>query len=177
LKLVLPAFILLGMFSATFTSCKKTTTNNIVSKDSIYYSPWVQLSLTMVGVDSQGDTVYDQQLTAPSITAKSISQGAVLGFFGGVTQSGDTAMFNEAELGNNVEVTFAPGSVEIDSYKIDISYDNGGYLFKYVIIPGNILAASSLKGMTQQQLNKMSFTDLQKAINTSKQATGNTFNP
>jgi len=175
LKFVLPAAILVGIFSVTFSSCKKTTTNNIVSKDSIYYSPWVQISMTLQ-VQSNGDSLYFDNITAPAITAKVISQGAILGYYGYPTQSGDTAMFDEAEYGSIAGVTYAPGSIQIEGYDVDLSYNNNGFLFKYVVIPGSILAGTSLNGMTQQQLSKMSFTDIQKAINSGKQATGNTFN-
>ena len=133
--------------------------------------------MTMSIDATTGDTNYIQQITAPAITASIISKGAVLGYFGYPSQSGDTAMFDEAELGYYASVTYAPGTIEVEGYNgVDLSYAQGGFLFKYVVVPGNILT-TTFKGMTQQQLNKMSFSDVQKAINASKQASGNTFNP
>jgi len=127
-------------------------------------------------VVAAGDTLYVQDITAPKITANIVSKGAVVGYFGYVTQSGDTAAFNEAEFGYNTGVVFATGLIEITGYGVDISYNNGGFLFRYVVIPGNVLT-TSFNGMTQQQLNKMSFTDLQKAISASQSASGRTLTP
>jgi hypothetical protein len=172
LKFLLAAVVVIGIFFTT--GCKKTTTT--VVQDSVYYSSWTPLSLTMSGTDTQGDTIYSQQISAPAITAKFISKGAVLAYFGYPSQSGDTVVFNEAELGSFAAVSFAPGAIEIDSYGYDISYSNGGYLFRYVLIPGNVLT-TSFKGMTQQQLNKMSFTDVQKTINSWQTASGRSLNP
>ncbi|HEV2479582.1 MAG TPA: hypothetical protein VGS79_07950 [Puia sp.] len=173
LKFILPAAILVGMFSVT--SCTKKTTNTTVVQDSIYYSAWTPLSMTQ-SIPAAGDTLYIQDITAPKITANIISKGAVVSYYGFVTQSGDTAVFDEAEYGYQAGVTFAVGLIEVTGYNVDLSYNAGGFLFRYVVIPGNVLT-TSFNGMTQQQLNKMSFTDLQKVINASKQTSGNTFNP
>lgn len=175
MKLVLPAFILVGIFSVIFTSCKKTTTNNTVVQDSIYYSAWTPLSMTQ-DVVAAGDTLYIQDITASKITANILSKGAVVAYYGFVTQSGDTAEYNAAEFGYEAGVAFGVGLIEVTGYNVDLSYDAGGFLFRYVVIPGNVLT-TSFNGMTQQQLNKMSFTDIQKAINNGKQATGNSLNP
>ena len=123
-------------------------------------------------VVSAGDTLYIQDITASKITANVVSKGAVVAYYGYVAQSGDTAVFNEAELGYESGVTFATGLIEVTGYNTDLS----GTLFRYVVIPGNVLT-TSFNGMTQQQLNKMSFTDLQKAINNSQQTSGRTLNP
>jgi hypothetical protein len=157
------------MFSVT--SCKKTTNNTTVVQDSIYYSAWSTLSMTQ-DVVSAGDTLYIQDITAPKITASVVSKGAVVAYYGYVSQSGDTAVFNEAELGYESGVTFAVGLIEVTGYNTDLS----GALFRYVVIPGNVLT-TSFNGMTQQQLNKMSFTDLQKTINSAKQTSKNTLTP
>jgi hypothetical protein len=157
------------MFSVT--SCKKTTNNTTVVQDSIYYSKWTTLSMTQ-DVVSAGDTLYIQDITAPKVTSAIISKGAVLGYYGYVTQSGDTAVFDEAELGYEAGVTFGTGIVEVTGYNVDLS----GNLFRYVVIPGNVLT-TSFNGMTQQQLNKMSFTELQKVINNTQQGSGRTLNP
>jgi hypothetical protein len=173
LKFLLAAGIVIGMFSVT--SCKKTTNNTTVVQDSIYYSAWTPLSMTQ-NIVTAGDTLYVQDITAPKITASIVSKGAVVAYYGYLTSNSDTAVLNEAELGYEAGVTFAAGIIEVTGYNVDLSYSNGGFLFRYVVIPGNVLT-TSFNGMTQQQLNKMSFTDLQKAINTAKQTSGNTFTP
>lgn len=80
-------------------------------------------------------------------------------------------------LGLNQTLTaYSPGQITINSL-YDLTYSSSaGYLFRYVVIPANVLT-TSFNGMTQQQLDKMSFSDLQKAVNNAKQTSGNTFNP
>jgi hypothetical protein len=173
LKFFLGAAVVIGSFATT--SCKKTTTNNTVVKDSVYYSAWIPLS-TALQVDNAGDSFYVDEITASAITAKVISQGAIVGYFGYPVSTTDTLIFNEAEFGYNTEVGISPGAIDIQSV-VDLTYTGStGYLFRYVIIPGNVLT-TSFNGMTQQQLNKLSFSDVQKAVNAAKQASGNTFTP
>ena len=160
----------------TVTSCTKKTTNNTVVQDSIYYSPWIPLNMTMQ-IPSAGDTLYVQEITAPAVTAKIISQGAVLGYYGYPTQSGDTLISDEAEYSGIAGINYTTGNIEVEGFDTNLSYSAGGFLFRYVVIPGNVLAGTALSGMTQQQLNKMNFSDIQKAISSAKQASGNTFNP
>ena len=174
MKFILPAIFVIAMFSVT--SCTKKTTNNTVVQDSIYYSAWIPLSMTQE-IPSAGDTLYLDEIAAPAITAKIISQGAVLGYYGYPTQSGDTLISPESDYGLYAEINITVGNIEVEGFNTNLSYNAGGFLFRYVVIPGNVLASTSFKGMTQQQLNKMSFSDVQKAINASKQASGNTFNP
>jgi hypothetical protein len=165
LKFLLPAAVVIGMF---FVSCKKTTTNTTVVKDSIYYSPWIELSMTQ-DVPTAGDTVYYQDITASQVTSSIVSTGAVLGYFGYPASASDTVIYSEAGMAGIAYLTTIPGTIEVDA-NYDLSY------FRYVVIPGNVLV-TSFNGVTQQQLQKMSFTDVQKALNASKQASGNTFNP
>ena len=167
---------MIGMIS--LIGCTKTTNNTTVVKDSIYYSHWTELN-TQLQVDAQNDSLYVQSITAPSITASIISSGAVIGYYGYPNGSGDTAMFSEAEMSLIVptQMLVSPGTIQILSVG-DLSYSaQAGYLFRYVVIPGDVLAGTSMNGMTQQQLNKMSFSDVQKAISSAKQTSGNTFNP
>lgn len=177
MKFILPAVVVLGMISVT--GCKKTTNNTTVVKDSVYYSPWIQLK-TAMQVSSAGDTTYQQDITAKSITAAILSHGAVLGYYGYPYSASDTVMFSEAEMSASVygaAMYIATGDIQIVSYG-DLTYTGpAGYLFRYVVIPGNVLS-TSFNGMTQQQLQKMSFTDIQKVMNTPAQtSSGNSYNP
>lgn len=164
------------MFSVT--SCTKKNTYNTVVQDSIYYSKWVPLSMTMQIDATSGDTFYVQAINAPRITASIISHGAVLCYYGFPSSATDTTVYTESTmLGLNQTLTaYSPGQITINSL-YDLTYSSSaGYLFRYVVIPANVLT-TSFNGMTQQQLDKMSFSDLQKAVNNAKQTSGNTFNP
>ena len=176
MKLLLAVTLVIGMFSVI--SCKKTTTNNTVVQDSIYYSKWTPLLMTQEVDPSSGDTFYVQNITASAITANVISHGAILAYYGFPSSTSDTTVLSEAYMvgAAGTGLAFSPGEISITS-GADLTYtSSSGYLFRYVVVPADVLA-TSFSGMTQQQLNKMSFTDLQKAINTTKQTSGNSFNP
>jgi hypothetical protein len=182
LKLLLPAVLFFGMFLVI--GCKKTTTNTTVVKDSIYYSAWIPLAMQLDVTDSE----YVQTFTVSKLTSSIITSGAVLGYLGYPTST-DTLVQNLAELSSlfGVEQFLEPGTITVatpdeagQGYDCcDLSYtpsNPNSYLYRYVIIPGNVLA-TSFNGMTQQQLSKMSFSDVQKIINAAKQSSGNTFIP
>jgi hypothetical protein len=154
------------------TSCKKTTNNTTVVKDSIYYSSWVALSMQF----STTDSVYYQDFNNSKITAAVIRSGAVLGYFGTISSTTkDTIAASSAEFDYlGITEQLAPGVLDLSSL-YNLSYSNGGFLYRYVIIPGNVLANTSLKDVPVDQLKKMKFTDLQKVLNTAQSSTvGNT---
>jgi hypothetical protein len=156
----------------SLVGCKKTTNNTTVIKDSIYYSPWVTLAMT----PSNGDSLYYQDFTASKITPSVISTGSVISYIGVPSQpsAGDTTI-TDLIYWNAVQI-LSPEAIEVDAsgYLNDLS----GLLYRYVVIPGSVLTTTSLHNFTQQQLQRMSFTDLQKAANTPlKQTSGNTFTP
>ena len=157
-------------------SCTKNNNTTTVEKDSIYYSPWIKLSMTPTDA---GDTAFYQVLSASHVTQNVLSTGAVLSYIGevGVPNAGDTAVVDL--LAANGTQFLTVGQIEIDSYYVDLSYStNAPYLYRYVVIPGSILATTSLHNLTQQQLQKMSFTEIQKAASTPLQtSSGKTFNP
>ncbi|HLZ88190.1 MAG TPA: hypothetical protein VKQ52_13140 [Puia sp.] len=162
LKIVLSALIVIGSLSSLFSvvGCKKTTTN--VVKDSVYYSPW--LTISMKATDA-GDTAYYQDITAKTVTAAVIRSGAVLSYLGSPA-SGDTTVAPASDYG--LYQLLNVGNIEIESfgYLNDFSTSNSSLLYRYVVIPGNVLASTSLKNFSQQQLSKMTFTDIQKAAST-----------
>jgi hypothetical protein len=171
-------FLMLATASVTallFTvGCKKTTNNTTVVKDSIYYSSWAPLVMSFDNTDS----VYFQDFDNSKITASVVSSGAVLGYFGLPNGSGDTSAINAAELNVYfyIEQQISTGVLDVSAAE-DLSYANNGFLYRYVIIPGNVLANSSLKGLTQTQLQHMKFNDVEKALtNASTQSAGNKFN-
>lgn len=150
------------------TGCKKTTNNTTVVKDSVYYSSWTPLVMQFDNTDS----VYYQDFQNSKITSAIISRGAVLGYFGAVS-NGDTTVSNASEWSAypfGVFQQLQVGVLDISSF-IDLSYSGGGFLYRYVLIPGNVLANSSLKNMSKDQLNKMSFTDIQQVLKNAQNST------
>jgi hypothetical protein len=151
----------------SMVSCKKTTTNTTVVKDSIYYSPWIAINMQF----DASDSVYYELFTASQLTASIISSGAVLTYYGFPTGTGDTAVLDQStmQLYSYAQISFAPDSIQIlTPYGYDLTYSasqGSGYLFRYVIIPGNVLSSSAYKNLSRDQLNHLSFTDVSKALN------------
>lgn len=175
LKIVFSALFLIVSFSAliSVTGCKKTY--NTVVQDSVYYSSWTPLALTM-HVGTNNDTVYYQDFNNSRITAKIISRGAVIGYFGQIVNK-DTTLSVASDWATYYGVLqqLQVGVLDLSAL-VDISYSKGGFLYRYVIIPGNVLANSSLKDMSKDQLSKMKFTDLQQALNNAQgTVSGNRF--
>ena len=139
----------------SMVSCKKTTTNNTVIKDSIYYSPWTTLAMQFNSTDS----AYEESISASGLTQNVLSTGAILGYVGIVTGTADTATEQGSEF---FAQAFDLGQIELFS-----GQDFSGYLYRYVIIPGTVLQSTSLANLTKTQLQHMSFSDVQKAVNAS----------
>jgi hypothetical protein len=170
LKIVFSALFAIVSFAALFSvsACKKTY--NTVVQDSIYYSSWTPLAMSF----NTSDSLYYQDFNNSKITAKVIDHGAVLGYFGAVS-SGDTTISSASEWPTYLGVLqqLQVGVLDLSSY-YNLSYPNGDvpFLYRYVIIPGNVLANSSLKDLSKDQLNKMKFTDIQKALNNAQSSSG-----
>ena len=123
------------------------------------------------------DSVYYEDFSNKHITASVLSHGAILGYLGYVNSSGDTIAESPYDFSSfGVGQVFSVGAIEVFSpYPNDLTYSASqgyGYLYRYVIIPANVLSNSSLKNLTQQQLQKMSFTDVQKAAQAGQSASG-----
>ena len=152
---------------ASMVGCKKTTNNTTEVKDSIYYSPWTPLTMTFDATDS----VYYESFTNSKITASVVSSGAILTYYGYPEGGGDTAVLDQStmQLYSYAQVSFSTDSIQIlTPYGYDLTYSASsgqGYLFRYVIIPANILSSSAYKNLSRDQLNHLSFTDVSKALN------------
>jgi hypothetical protein len=137
-------------------SCSKSNNNSTSTKDTVYYSPW--LTITMAPTDA-GDTAFAGTISAASITATILSNGAVITYLGepGYPSTGDTAVESAVDFG--LYSTLVPGSIQLQSfgYGNDFSTSNSGFVFRYVVIPGTVLETT---GLTRQQLKSMSYTEV-----------------
>ena len=169
LKFLILTAVSFTLIFSMMVSCKKTTTNTTVIKDSIYYSPWITLAMNF----SSTDSAYEQTNTASGLTQSVLSTGAVIGYVGIITATADTA----AEAASDYFATgYDIGQIEIFS-GADYSTATTGFLYRYVIIPGTVLESTSLAKLTKTQLQHLSFTDVQKALSTAAaKSEGNKFN-
>jgi len=169
-KISLLAAFVIGLFS--LIGCSKSSNSTTVVKDSVYYSPW--MTIAMLPTDA-GDTAYGETVSASNITAAIVSGGAVLTYLGepGYPSTGDTAA--ESAIDYGLYSIIVTGGIQLSSfgYGNDFSTNNSGFLFRYVVIPGTVLATTKL---TPQQLKSMNYTEVTKLLGTvTKQATPTTF--
>jgi hypothetical protein len=163
--LILTATVSVTVLS--MVSCKKTTTNNTVVKDSIYYSPWIAMTMQFDATDS----VYLESFTNSKLTASVVSSGAVLTYYGYPSGTGDTVVLDQSTMALYTfsQVAFSVDSIEVQTpYPYDLTYSasqGAGYLFRYVIIPANVLSSTAYKNLSRDQLNHLSFTDVSKTLN------------
>jgi hypothetical protein len=141
--------------------CTKKTTTTTYTQDSVYSSNWITLAMTFNGTDSD----YEQTITAPAVTSSILNTGVVLGYGAYISSSNDTV--EEAALEFDMYQTFQVGSIFLQS-----GYDNTGLFYRYVVVPGNVLAATKL---TPIELKSMSYTEVTKLLGTTaKQAAAST---
>ncbi|MBS1665737.1 MAG: hypothetical protein JST58_00020 [Bacteroidetes bacterium] len=177
LKLIVLAF---AGISLIMVSCSKNSSNSSTPKitDSVFYSNWMTISMTNQGpIDTLGDSSFYQSITASKLTSAILNKGAVLSYIGvpGTGTSGtDTLVLSISDvytytLGTYLTQDLLPGSISIYS-----NHDLSGKLFRYVLIPGTILTTNSvLKGLTKEQLKKVDFATVSKALATSNTTTNN----
>jgi hypothetical protein len=177
-RLKLLAVVFAG-FAFVLVSCSKGTTGpkgatgatGPAGPDSVIYSSWTTLAMTIQGTQANSsggiDTFYTQSITAPKLTSAFLDKGVVLSYVGvpgGATNGTDTAIYTIADASTFFGLLtqqFSPG--EIDLFSLDTDYS--GALYRYVLIPGSVAAGNSiLKGYTKEQLKAIDYATLSKAL-------------
>jgi hypothetical protein len=173
-KLKLLAIAFLGIAFVSIVSCKKGDTGpagpaGAAGPDSVIHSTWIPLSMTLQ-VDANNDSSYTQSITALNITQEIIDSGVVLSYIENLFVN-DGSIVDVSDYGGGyLDVTYNVGVINITSYFGDLS----GAYYRYVIIPGSILATNSvLKGYTKQQLKSVDYATITKALGISTTKTTN----
>ena len=129
--------------------------------DSVLHSVWITLNTPLTS-----DSLYEQAITATALTSRIIDSGVVLsylGFPGSGTSGTDTAVFSISEA----STYYGPITQELFVGEIDLLAlsDFTGVLYRYVLIPGSIVTNGiDGKKYTKQQLQTMSYADVQKIL-------------
>ncbi len=171
-KLNLLACVLIA-FVVTIVSCSKGDTGPagaaVPGSDSVTYSNWTTLNMTDEGQDtSSGLEIYYQAISAPAITQSILDKGIIIGYLSFVDNNGVTNVVN-ADSYFNPEL-FIPGEIDLTSFGVDWSQ----YSYRYVIIPGTIATGNSiLRGLTKEQLKKVDYVTITKALGISITKTTN----
>lgn len=124
--------------------------------------------MTFTGIDpNTSDSAWDQVITNSKVTASIISSGVVLTYVvQDIPSAGDTVISSA----DNLLQPF------LSLHTIDLGWEGGninGVLFRYVIIPGNVLTTNNV---TPKQLKSMNYTEVTKLLgsSTAKQAAPST---
>jgi hypothetical protein len=123
--------------------------------DSVYSSQWITLATTY----NPADTLYEQTITAASITSKILDSGIILTYVN--DGGGDVVPFSFFGL-SSYEV-YSVGQIGIFSVG-----DLSDFQYRYVTIPGKLLSGTGVqkkyKGFTQQELESMPYNKAQQVI-------------
>ncbi|HLK30719.1 MAG TPA: hypothetical protein VKT28_19230 [Puia sp.] len=179
-KLKLVAVAIIGMAFVSIVSCKKGDTGPAGARgpagpDSVIYSSWIVLNAPFNSTDS----AYEQTISAPALTQSTLSTAVILSYIGvpgAGTNGTDTAVINVSDAftffqGAYITQNLLPGEIDLFS---NVDFTQIGALYRYVIVPGTILAGNSiLKGYTKEQLRSVDFVTLSKALNTGSTKTTN----
>ena len=150
LKIFFLAVIVIGV--GAMTSCSKNNSGPAKFTDSVFYSAWQPLNMTFQMIDQNtGDSAWEQVITNSKVTAAIISSGVVLTYLvQDIPSPGDTVI---SSADNFLEPFLSLNT-------IDLGWEGGninGVLFRYVIIPGNVLTTNNI---TPKELKSMKYTEV-----------------
>ncbi len=127
--------------------------------DSVVHSDWI--TLAMIPTDP-GDTLFYQEIPATPITQEILDSGLVLSYVAAYVSnpsgSGTSEIVENAS--DFMSVIYTVGNIEVDGFPgVDFNSTNGNFSgnFRYVVIPGKVLAESIAKGYSKAQIGSLSF--------------------
>jgi hypothetical protein len=161
-------FVVATILVIGLIGCSKGTTGptgapgpaGAAGPDSVIYSPWMSLTLTYVAAD----TLFEQTITAPSITKAILDSGVVLSYVNFEESDGTYHVIPTAGLtGIGFFEDFSVGAINISSVN-----DYSTLPYRYVVIPGSLTAGNSvsakIKGYTVQELKAMPYEQVQQVL-------------
>jgi hypothetical protein len=148
LKNIFLAATAIGFIS--LIGCTKNNTTTIKSPDSVYTSNWTTLNMTANFTDSD----YEQTISAPAITSAILNDGVILGYGAYLNNNNDTVVENAVEF--DMFQTYSVGSILLQA-----GADNSGLWYRYVIVPGQVLAQ---KNLTKLEAKSLSYAEITKVL-------------
>ena len=128
--------------------------------DSVVYSQWISLAFTYNTTDS----AFEDTLAAPSITQRILDSGIILTYVNFQEQDGTYQEIAVSAFSNFIFEDYSLGLINIGS-----ETDYSGLPYRYVTIPGSMVAVTStgaktVKGYTIEELKAMPYTKVQQVI-------------
>ena len=131
--------------------------------DSVLTSGWISLATTQ----DTGDTLWAQDLAAPLLTQDILDNGVVISYINIVDANNNNNYINVSAAGGLLFETYDVGNIFITS-----DQDLTGLPYRYVVIPGKVAASNAaFIGLTKQQIQTMSYSQVTKALGTSSAST------
>ena len=159
--LVVAGILVVGLISCSKGSTGPAGPVGPAGPDSVTYSTWTPLALTYVTTD----TLFEQTISAPSITAGILDSGVILSYVNFKESNGTYHVLPTVGLlGNALFEDFSVGKINIASVQ-----DYSKLPYRYVTIPGSLKTGNSagnikVKGYTIQELKAMSYEQVQKVL-------------
>jgi hypothetical protein len=163
-------FLLFAAFAFGMISCSKSTgpagPQGPAGPDSVIYSGWIQLSMSAF-LDNNNDTFYYEAIHAPGLTKGVIDSGLILTYLDVPDQT--TGADNLVNAAVYIQEYYAADSIYLYSFAgggATSGVNYSGLKYRYVILPGTIkdgtISSGPAKGLTQQELQNMSYQAVQK---------------
>ncbi len=156
---VVATIIVIGMISCSKGSAGPTGARGPAGPDSVVYSAWIPLNFTY----NANDTLFEDTLLAPSITAGILDSGIILTYIEFPDQNNVEHIQPVSSLNYIISEDYSIGKINIISQQ-DLTSLN----YRYATIPGSLKAGNSasqkIKGYTIQELKAMSFEQAQQVI-------------
>jgi hypothetical protein len=153
--LAVATIVIMGLLGCSKGSTGPAGPAGPAGPDSVMYSSWVTLALTYNTTDS----LYEQQIAAPTITAGILDSGVVLSYIQYTDQNSVVHIQSIASLGSLIWDDYSVGQVNMFA-NLDLS----SYLYRYVVIPGSKKINGNkvkVKGYTPSELKAMSYEQVQ----------------
>jgi hypothetical protein len=128
--------------------------------DSVTYSPWITLNTPY----NTNDSLYEQSLTAASLTKGIIDSGVILTYINLNLTAGQYDVIPISSFSNEMVESYSVGTINI--LALD---DFTGYSYRYVTIPGSVKtgpnsAERKIKGYTIKELKAMPYAQAQQVL-------------
>lgn len=144
----------------SLNSCSKGNTGPAgpAGPDSVIHSAWIPLTF----VYNKKDSLWEDTLTAPSITGGIIDSGVILSYIQFTDANKVVHIQSISSLSNVITEDYSVGKIYLSSF-----FDLTTYLYRYVVIPGSKKANSTsnkIRGYTPTDLKAMSFEQVQQVL-------------
>jgi hypothetical protein len=154
------AIVIIGMMSCSKGDTGPAGPAGPAGPDSVTYSPWIKLNTPF----NTNDSLFEQSLTAASLTQGIIDSGVILTYINLNQTAGQYDVIPISSFSNEMVESYSVGTINILALN-----DFTGYFYRYVTIPGSVKtgpnsAERKIKGYTIKELKAMPYAQAQQVL-------------